>query len=60
MKIGSVVRLKSGGPYMTVTRVGHPGSYVAENHVKCDWFVKGEHKDSTFPVASLNERSKER
>lgn len=46
MKIGDLVRLKSGGPVMTV-------SYVGTTNIKCTWF-KGEdcHKEN-FPIDTL-------
>lgn len=47
---GDVVRLKSGGPMMTV-------SSVAERNEKmtawCDWFVNDEHKSNAFRVVQL-------
>lgn len=35
-KVGDVVRLKSGGPPMTVTEI----TGMAEDYVVCMWFVK--------------------
>jgi uncharacterized protein YodC (DUF2158 family) len=47
---GSVVKLKSGGPYMIVT-------YVAEINgrarVYCEWFQNDKTRRAFFPVASL-------
>lgn len=47
MKPGSVVRLKSGGPRMTVHKVEHPKSVP---HVVCVWHgPKTEPHTATFP-----------
>jgi uncharacterized protein YodC (DUF2158 family) len=46
-KIGDIVRLKSGGPKMTV-------SVLHEDHVECAWFDKNGNRLSwTFPTDSL-------
>ena len=54
LKIGDVVRLKSGGPLMTVVRFTHDGDPL------CTWFdYSGEsmihHK---FPIAATNAAGK--
>lgn len=50
---GAVVRLKSGGPAMTVTKVGQV--YMSNDmSVWCTWFdAKGEPKEGTFPVEAV-------
>ena len=49
IKVGSIVRLKSGGPSMTVTKVGSP-LYSSQPTVWCSWFdEKGLKQESTFP-----------
>lgn len=54
IKIGDIVRLKSGGPKMTVTKIGNEfQGYVGKDSVACDWFVRGEHHEQTFPIESL-------
>lgn len=46
MKIGDVVQLKSGGPWMTVTEVG-------EKKVICTWFVDNKCEHAAFVVETL-------
>lgn len=53
IKVGDVVRLKSGGPAMTVTNVGeaHMSGVMS---VWCAWFDQKQSKQTgTFPVASV-------
>ncbi|PYE89603.1 DUF2158 domain-containing protein [Phyllobacterium leguminum] len=56
IKVGSVVRLKSGGPHMTVSSVGKP-TYSDTMSAWCDWFVQDKapwKKDQgVFPLTSL-------
>jgi uncharacterized protein YodC (DUF2158 family) len=56
IKAGSVVRLKSGGPKMTVDQVGE-ASMSGVLSAWCSWFVqdKGPWKkdDGVFPLTSL-------
>lgn len=48
-KAGDVVRLKSGGPAMTIEKIGQTGGHEA---VFCTWFEKNEQKRGHFaPVA---------
>lgn len=59
IKVGDVVRLKSGGPNMTVSQVDHVGTFAGPGPLSawCDWFVADKapwKKDKgTFPVTSL-------
>jgi uncharacterized protein YodC (DUF2158 family) len=54
-KVGSIVKLKSGGPDMTV-------NVVLMNHItdrpngnyKCQWFAGKKLEDGIFPGDSLN------
>ncbi len=45
-KPGDVVRLKSGGPQMTVSRVDN-------GRVLCEWFADKKHEHAFFDVAVL-------
>jgi uncharacterized protein YodC (DUF2158 family) len=49
-KVGDVVRLKSGGPNMTVESVG---DIYGDQRVWCVWFEKGKREDAHFPPATL-------
>lgn len=45
-KTGDIVKLKSGGPEMTVTEVDPPNIY-------CSWFAGKKLEDGRFPRGSL-------
>ncbi len=47
-EIGTIVRLKSGGPEMTCTI-----QVLGNQSVECQWFVGDEVKCGSFPVESL-------
>ena len=49
-KIGDVVKLKSGGPKMTITTVGER---YGTPTVWCVWFDGTKKYDGTFPPESL-------
>ncbi len=53
---GSVVRLKSGGPKMTVEEVKPWSGKVL---AYCNWFEGSESKSNSFPLTSLEIVSKE-
>lgn len=45
--VGTIVRLRSGGPRMTVKKLGD------RDLVECCWFVDGEIKWGMFPPATI-------
>lgn len=53
-KIGDTVRLKSGGPPMTVKIADYADAVV------CVWFDNGTQKDGTFHAAMLEVSNKAR
>lgn len=57
IKKGDVVRLKSGGPKMTVEEVGDYGPLGPENGAKCTWFEGNKHNSNTFAVETLEPAS---
>lgn len=50
IKAGSIVRLKSGSPSMTVAYLGEVNGRAS---AWCDWFDKTKKENGTFPVTSL-------
>ena len=50
--VGDRVKLKSGGPVMTVESVGK-GMYDAEEKAFCAWFEKSDLKRDSFPLGTL-------
>jgi len=50
IKAGDVVKLKSGGPAMTVTSVG---DHYGELSAYCSWFVDNKPQQNVFPVHTL-------
>lgn len=51
-KVGDIVRLKSGGPSMTVTAVGDNYGTLT---VWCSWFISGKESTGTFPVDAVEQ-----
>jgi uncharacterized protein YodC (DUF2158 family) len=49
-KPGDTVRLKSGGPLMTIQEIDEKG------FATCDWFTKGKREQGVFPTTSLQKR----
>ena len=54
IKAGDVVRLRSGGPKMTVTNVGVP-QFGSKTMVWCVWFDGTDKKEGTFPPEAVVE-----
>lgn len=52
IKAGDTVRLKSGGPLMTVSSVGRDTHDVLR--AWCDWFEGTKAHNGSFPVTSLS------
>lgn len=48
-EVGAIVKLKSGSPIMTVTKI------IDKEKIVCVWFVNGEPKESIFPIQALRE-----
>lgn len=61
IKTGSVVRLKSGGPWMAVRRLeklfGHVGS--GEDVAMCQWFEGPRLQERAFAITVLEARPNE-
>lgn len=53
LKVGVLVKLKSGGPEMTIRRVtaNDDGNSA---HVSCQWFAGKKLDDGVFPSESLD------
>ena len=58
MKVGDVVKLKSGGPLMTIQEIDHwgivySGGNYPKDQAKCFWFDGNEMKEGIFKLDSL-------
>jgi uncharacterized protein YodC (DUF2158 family) len=49
MQPGDVVRLKSGGPKMTIR-------WINDGEAYCDWFEGSDHKNGKFAVVGLEKQ----
>ena len=49
-KVGDVVRLKSGGPKMTITAIG---DHLGEQKAWCSWFDGTKELKGTFTIGAL-------
>jgi uncharacterized protein YodC (DUF2158 family) len=63
-KVGDIVKLKSGGPKMTIEKTGPLNSNNAETGIHCVWFVniQGDEqlKDGKFVPETLIKPSNEK
>ena len=50
LKVGDVVRLKSGGPNMTIREVG---DVYGKLTVWCSWFAGKEFRQESFPAEAV-------
>jgi uncharacterized protein YodC (DUF2158 family) len=54
-KVGDIVKLKCGGPEMTVNTVGSIRSHIEAGSYRCQWFAGKKLDHGTFPFESLVE-----
>jgi uncharacterized protein YodC (DUF2158 family) len=52
-KMGDVVVLKSGGPKMTIEKIGPRNSNNGEIVANCVWFENNQTKEDKFNLVSL-------
>lgn len=55
VSLGSIVRLKSDGPWMTVTKTYQVNGTP---YVNVAWFLGEEPRESNFPIAALDIKPK--
>lgn len=55
---GDIVRLKSGGPEMTVTDIGKY-DYIDEDRAKCQWFDGNNLKEKVFDFYAIEKSERE-
>ena len=56
---GDTVRLKSGGPVMTIETIANKVSVNGEkDHAWCQWFEKNKLETGVFPLSSLEKASR--
>lgn len=48
MKVGDVVKLKSGGPAMTIT-------FIDGENLVCEWFERDTNKRASFHINALQQ-----
>lgn len=53
IKLGDIVRLKSGGPAMTIDGIGREVGLVSNKYCRCSWFEKNKHNAATFHLDAL-------
>jgi uncharacterized protein YodC (DUF2158 family) len=52
-EVGDVVKLKSGGPDMTIGGIGKYGPGASHDSANCVWFEKTIRKEGVFALATL-------
>jgi uncharacterized protein YodC (DUF2158 family) len=52
-KVGEVVKLRSGGPDMTIEGIGKYGMAATDDSAKCVWFEKTNRKEGIFALPLL-------
>jgi len=55
MNVGDTVRLKSGGPLMTIDHIGPRVQGGTESEALCSWFEKNKRMTDWFKLTSLND-----
>jgi len=53
-KEGDVVQLKSGGPHMTVVKIGTYAIVGGAQGAQCVWFDKTKQEKGVFALSNLN------
>jgi len=56
-KAGDVVRLKSGGPAMTIEGIGKYGPGASKDNAKCVWFDGKKRYEQVFELDTLSPAS---
>jgi uncharacterized protein YodC (DUF2158 family) len=51
-KVGDTVRLKSGGPVMTITDIDEYSGFSGKS-ANCKWFVNSGVKEDVFPLDTI-------
>jgi uncharacterized protein YodC (DUF2158 family) len=51
LRVGDIVRLKSGGPEMTIEYIG---KFVVKDGAKCVWFDGKKRYEDIFPLPTLS------
>jgi uncharacterized protein YodC (DUF2158 family) len=52
--VGDVVRLKSGGPEMTIEGIGKHGLGAVHDNAKCVWFEGKKRMEGVFELVTLS------
>lgn len=57
LKVGDVVRLKSGGPAMTIEEIGKYGMGSTHDQAKCVWFEGKKMQERVFELPTLTKET---